>query len=94
MVGAAGGVHVNGRAAQLWHGARAGATLAAQTPQRSLLGKGAGARGQEDRMSRGRAVAPSGPAARQPQALAFTRSRDLWAQVVRKASSDMAPDTY
>lgn len=79
---------------QLWHGARAGATLAAPTPQRSLLGKGAGARGQEDKMFRGGAVAPSGPAAGQPQALAFTRSHDLWAQVVRKASSDAAPDTY
>lgn len=67
--------------------------LAAHTPWRSLSGDGAGARGQEDNMFRGSAVAPSGLVAGRPQALAFTRSHNLWAHVVGKASSDVTPDT-
>ena len=39
-------------------------------------------------------MAPSGPRVGQPQALAFIRGHDLWAQVAGKASSDVAPDTY
>ena len=66
---------------------------AAHAPQRSLLGESAGARG-EDKMFRGGAVASSGPTVGQPQALAFIRGHDLWAQVAGKASSDVAPDTY
>ena len=39
-------------------------------------------------------MASSGPTVGQPQALAFIRGHDLWAQVAGKASSDVAPDTY